>query len=78
MEQFLVLTTIKDRLLADRACSILEGAVIPVILEHVELFEAGQNASGFRVLVPATNVVQAKTLMKTTNKQSQQPSIFLH
>lgn len=78
MEQFLVLTTIKDKILVDRTCGILEGAGIPVILEHVELFEAGESASGFRVLVPATDVVQAKTLLKTSNKQNQQQSIFLH
>ncbi|MCB0339368.1 MAG: hypothetical protein KDD53_07180 [Bdellovibrionales bacterium] len=52
MEQFFVLTTYSDHMVADSTCGLLEQAGIPVMLEHVEIHEAGVAASGIRLLVP--------------------------
>ena len=52
-ERFVVLTTLTDQSLANRACSLLESAGIPVMLEHVEIFGDDMRAIGYRLMAPA-------------------------
>ena len=67
--QFLVLTTVSDRLLADQMCSVLEDADIPVLLEHVELFEGEEVAFGIRVMVPAPHAQRALGMVDAVTSQ---------
>ncbi|RMG44050.1 MAG: hypothetical protein D6719_02715 [Candidatus Dadabacteria bacterium] len=64
MEKYLVLTTTTERSLANRACTTLEQAGIPVLVEHVEISESGLRATGYRVLVPAQFTQTAMRLVK--------------
>jgi len=63
MDQFVVLTTVPDHILADNACTVLEEAGVPVLLEHVEIVRGKERVSGVRVLVPATAVQRASVLL---------------
>ncbi len=66
MERFLILSTIKEQSLANRACAALENAGIPVMIEHVELRENGEKSQGFRLLVPSQYTQTAKRIYDAT------------
>lgn len=63
MDHFLMLTTTTSRNKADRFCDRLEGAGIPVILEHVEVRDGALRAIGYRLLVPAKDTAVALKLL---------------
>ena len=64
MESYVVLASFTDRQKANAACSALEKADIPVILEHVEIAERENHASMVRVLVPLEHVQRAAVTLK--------------
>ena len=64
MDQFVVLATLSDNILADVVCSALESAGIPVLMEHVEIVQGHLNASGVRVLAPADKAQHAMLLVQ--------------
>lgn len=70
MDRFVNLTTIGDRLLANRVCQSLEDAGIPVMLEHVEIVQNLQRTSGFRLLVPLESLQTAQRLADATARLS--------
>ena len=72
MEQFLVVTTTTEQNLADRACAALEEAGIPVMIEHIEIVDGKQRASGYRLLVPSQFT---QTAMKVVNASSALPQV---
>jgi hypothetical protein len=67
MEQFLVLTTTTEQNLANKTCAALENAGIPVMLEHIEIVEGEDRASGYRVLVPSQFTATAMRLVKAAS-----------
>lgn len=72
MDKFIHLTTIADRLIANRLCQSLEDAGIPVMLEHVDIIEHLQRASAFRLLVPTQLAQTARRLSEAAS------ALFLH
>ena len=63
-ERFVSIKVLSDSASADRTCSILEEAGIPVLIQHLEIEEGTLKASGYRVLAPAHC---AQTAMKLLN-----------
>ena len=53
MQKYQILTTISEQPSATRASDLLEGAGIPIVVEHVDLGGGEYPIRGFRVLVPA-------------------------
>lgn len=66
MDRFVVLATLSDSIAADLLCGALEGAGIPVLLEHVEIQDGKLNASGVRILAPSDRAQQAIVLIENT------------
>jgi len=58
-ERFLIIKTTTDQEFAQRACQALEGAEIPVLLQHVTIDELEVPVSAFRILVPSTKTQNA-------------------
>lgn len=62
MDKFLVLDTFTDQGMAEVACTALEEASIPVMLEHVTINDELGAVYGFRIMAPA-NFSQAATIL---------------
>ncbi len=81
MDQFVVLATVSDTMVADLICGALEGAGIPVLLEHVEIYDGKLNASGVRILAPSTKAQKAIMLLESTlsaERRAHQREALLH
>ena len=63
-ERYVSITVISDPVAADQACSILEEAGMPVLIQHLEVEEDGMRASCYRVMAPLSC---AQTAMKLLN-----------
>lgn len=71
MDQFLVLTTLTDRIEIDSTADMLETAGIPIMLEHVEVEQQGTAAPGVRVLVPSQWAQRAFSMLASQNQLTQ-------
>ncbi len=63
-ERYVSITVFSDPVAADQACSVLEEAGLPVLIQHLEVEGGELKASGYRVLAPAN---YAQTAMKLLN-----------
>jgi hypothetical protein len=57
-EQFVIVGTITDHVVADNACGVLEAAGIPVLLEHIEIVHEGRREA-VRPTLSLTNPLSA-------------------
>jgi hypothetical protein len=63
-ERYVSITVLSDPVAADQACSVLEEAGMPVLIQHLEVEDGAVKVSGYRVLAPANC---AQTAMKLLN-----------
>lgn len=73
MEEFVVLTTTTDQHEANKTCSTLETAGIPVLTEHVEITEGSLRATGFRLLVPLQHAQAARKITRHASARRNGP-----
>ena len=62
-ERYVSITVFSDPVAADQACSVLEEAGMPVLIQHLEVQDGNIRASGYRVLAPANCVQTAMRLL---------------
>ena len=68
MDRYVVLTTTTEQNLAKKTCEALEDAGIPVMLEHREIVDGADRASGYRLLVPFQFRQRAQLLADRTHR----------
>jgi hypothetical protein len=62
-DKFVCIKVITSQKVADKACTALEEAGIPVMLQHLELQEGDLKALGFRVFTPSRCVQNASKIV---------------
>ena len=63
-DKFVCIKVLTSQKLADRACTALEEAGIPVMLQHLEVEEGELRALGFRVFTPTRCVQSASRIVE--------------
>jgi len=66
MDQYLPISIIGTRGGANKACEKLENAGVPIMLQFIEVEEAGEKISAYRLLVPMEFREASLTLLGIT------------
>jgi hypothetical protein len=62
MDRFLEVTVLTDKSVANRCCEALEDALIPLMLQHVQIEEQRATRNGYRLLVPSQFTQRARRI----------------
>ncbi|MCB0335357.1 MAG: hypothetical protein KDD62_03605 [Bdellovibrionales bacterium] len=64
MQNYTLIHTTIDRVLANKTAEVLENEGIAVLIEHIEIKSTTDNAHGFRILVPVQSAHESMRLLQ--------------